>query len=330
MRRRAFLVGSIVGVLAHSLAAEAQQGRRIPRIGWLGFGSPTSPAGLELLDALRQGLREHGWVEGENIAIEYRAAEGQTERYAALASELVRLHVDVLVTSSGEPAIIALKRASATIPIVMAISHDPVGNGLVTSLARPGGNVTGLSIQGTDVAGKRLQLLKEVVPKASRIAILWNATYLGKIHELRETQAAARILGVSLRPVEIRKPGDLPGAFSAIVATTPDALIVFADPLTNTQRKAIVDFAVKKRVPMIAEIRPFAVEGGLMTYGPSVTDMCRRAATYVDKILRGAKPADLPIEQPTKFELAINLGAENALGLTIPQSVLLRADQVIQ
>ena len=285
---------------------------------------------MELLGAFRQGLRELGWIEGQNLVIEHRFAEGRAERFPDLAAALVRLRVDVIVTSSGEPAILAAKRATTTTPIVMAISGDPVETGLVASLARPGGNVTGLTILATEVAGKRLELLKEAVPRASRVAVLWNAAYPGKAFELRETQAAARVLGVSLWPVEVREPNDLPGAFSAIARAGPDALITFADPLTNTERRRIVDFAVRNRLPMISAVRPFADEGGLMTYGPNIADMCRRAATYVDKILKGAKPADLPVEQPTKFDLVINLKTAKALGLTIPPSVLLRADRVIE
>jgi ABC-type uncharacterized transport system substrate-binding protein len=317
-------------LLTPPLAADAQPDKKIPRIGWLGFGTPTAYAAVPLLDAFREGLREHGWFEGQNIHIEYRGAEGKTERYPLLAAELVRLGLDVLVTSSGEPAGFALKGATATIPIVMATSTDPVGTGLVASLARPGGNITGLTLAGTDVAAKRLELLKAAVPTASRIAVLWNAAFPGKSLEMRETQAAARLLGVSLRSVEIRAPKDLPGAFSAISNMKPHALITFADPLTNTERRQIVDFALRGRLPMISEIRPFADDGGLMTYGPSVTEMLRRAATYVDKILKGAKPGDLPIEQPTKFELVVNLKTAKSLNLTIPASLLARADGVIE
>ena len=325
---RAAALISIVALLLTPLTADAQQAGRSPRIGWLSFaiGSPT---GMELVGAFRQGLREHGWVEGQNIVIEYRSAEGRAERFPDLAAELVRLQVDVLV-ASGEPAILALKRATTTIPIVMAISADPVGTGLVASLARPGGNVTGLSILAKEVAGKRLELLKEVVPRASRVAVLWNAAYPGKALELRETQSAAQVLGVSLRPVEVRAPADLPAAFSAIVSAKPDALITFSDPLTNIHQTQIVEFAVRNRLPMISEVRLWADGGGLMTYGPSMADMFRRAAAYVDKILKGAKPAHLPVEQPTKFDLVVNLKAAKALGLAIPPSILLRADQVIE
>ena len=317
-----------LAIVTSPLVADAQQAGKMPLIGWLGFGS--SPQGAEYFNAFRQGLREHGWLEGQNIVIVSRVAEGRAERFPALAAELVRLRVDVIVTSSGEPAIRAAKGATATIPIVMAISADPVGTGLVTSLARPGGNVTGLSILAPQVAGKRLELLKEAVPRASHVAVLWNAGYPGKALELGETESAARVLGVSILSVEVREPNDFPGAFSAITRASPDALITLSDPLTSSKGTVIVDFAARSRLPMMSEVKSFADAGGLMTYGPSTVDMVRRAATYVDKILKGAKPADLPVEQPTKFELIINLRTAKTLGLTIPRSLLLRADQVIE
>jgi len=317
-----------LAIVTSPLVADAQQAGKMPLIGWLGFGS--SPQGAEYFNAFRQGLREHGWLEGQNIVIVSRVAEGRAERFPALAAELVRLRVDVIVTSSGEPAIRAAKGATATIPIVMAISADPVGTGLVTSLARPGGNVTGLSILAPQVAGKRLELLKEAVPRASHVAVLWNAGYPGKALELGESESAARVLGVRILSVEVREPNDFPGAFSAITRASPDALITLSDPLTISERRVIVDFAARSRLPMMSEVRTFADAGGLMTYGPSTVDMVRRAATYVDKILKGAQPADLPVEQPTKFELIINLRTAKTLGLTIPRSLLLRADQVIE
>jgi len=318
-------------VAAAPIPVDAQQPGKVARIGWLAFGSSSlEPRSREMQGHFRQGLRELGWIEGQNLVIEYRYAEGRAERFPDLAAELVRLQVDVIVTSSGEPAILAAKRATTTIPIVMAISADPVGSGLVASLARPGGNVTGLSILAPEVAGKRLQLLKDAVPRVSRVAVLWNAAYPGKALELSETQSAARALGVKLHSVEVRGPNDFPSAFSEITKVRPDALITFSDPLTNSERRRIVDFAVRNRLPMISETRSFADTGGLMTYGASVADLVRRSAIYVDKILKGAKPADLPVEQPTKFELVVNLKTAKALGLTIPPSLLLRADQVIQ
>ena len=322
----AFAIAVAVLLLTAQLGAQAQPPERVARIGWLAFAS--SPR-VEILGAFRQGLREAGWIEGQNCVIEYRLAEGRAERFPDLAAELVRLPVDVIVTASGEPAILAAKRATTTIPIVMAISADPVGTGLVASLARPGGNVTGLSILAPEVAGKRLQLLKDAVPRTSRVAVLWNAAYPGKALELSETRAPAGALGIAVQSVEVRGPDDFAGAFSAIRKARPDALIAFADPLTNSVRERIADFALRNRLPMISEIRGFADAGGLMTYGPSVSDLARRAAIYVDKILRGAKPADLPVEQPTKFELVINLKTAKTLGQTIPPSVLFRAEQVI-
>jgi len=328
--RAALTVVLALGLLAAPLAADAQPAGKVARIGWLGFPSLAEPRTAETLGHFRQGLRELGWLEGQNLVIEYRFAEGRAERFSDLAAELVRLQMDVIVTASGEPAILAAKRATTTIPIVMAVSADPVGTGLVASLARPGGNVTGLSILAPEVAGKRLQLLKDAVPRVSRVAVLWNAAYPGKALELSETQSAARALGVKLQSVEVRGPNDFPSAFSEITKVSPDALITFADPLTNSERRRIVDFAVRSRLPMISETRSFADTGGLMTYGASVADLVRRSAIYVDKILKGAKPANLPIEQPTKFELIINLKTAKALGLTIPQSLLMRADQVIE
>jgi putative ABC transport system substrate-binding protein len=315
-------------LLAAPLAAVAQQAGKVPRIGFLGGRS--TPASPLLEEAFRQGLREHGWVDGQSIVIEWRNAEGHAERLPTLAAELVRIKVDVLVTSAGEPAIRAMKQASSTIPIVMAVSLDPVGTGLVASLASPGGNVTGLTIQAVEVAGKRLELLKQAVPRASRVAVLWNAAYPGKEREWHETQVAARVLGVTLHSVEVRTTGDLDKAFAAIAKERSEALIVFSEPLTLTHQKRIVDFATQHRLPLISEQREFASTGGLMTYGASLPALFRRSAYYVDRILKGAKPADLPVEQPTTFELVINLKTAKALGLTIPPSLLLRADQVIE
>jgi len=327
-------VGVIVmlalGILAAPLAASAQQPGKIPRIGWLDSGRSDTPRTQYFNEIIRQGLREFGWVDGQNLIIEWRYAEERAERLPALAAELIRLGVDVLVTGSGDPAILALKQATATIPIVMAISADPVGSGLVASLARPGGNITGLSALSPETAGKRLELLREVVPQASRVAVIWNASYPGKVLEWRETQVAAHALGVTLQSVEVRGPDDFDRAFAEIVRERPDALIVFAEPLVNSHQTQIVEFADKRRLPMIIARKEFVEAGGLMSYGASLPDLFRRAAYYVDRILKGAKPADLPVEQPTKFELVINLKTAKVLGLTIPQSVLLRADHVIR
>ena len=236
----------------------------------------------------------------------------------------------MIVVGGGDPAIRAAKGATGSIPIVMAVSADPVGTGLIASLARPGGNVTGLSILAPGGAGKRLELLREVASRASRVAVLWNAAHPGKDIELRETRIAADTLGVTLQPVEVRGPGDFDRAFSEITRGRPGALITFSEVLTLTHRRRIVDFAARHRLPMISEIREFAEAGGLLTIGASLPDLFRRAAVYVDKILRGAKPGDLPVEQPTKFELVINLKTAKALGLTIPQPILVRADEIIQ
>jgi len=327
-------VGVIVmlalGILVAPLAASAQQPGKIPRIGWLDSGRSDTPRTQYFNEIIRQGLREFGWVDGQNLIIEWRYTEERAERLPALAAELIRLGVDVLVTGSGDPAILALKQATATIPIVMAISADPVGSGLVASLARPGGNITGLSALSPETAGKRLELLREVVPQASRVAVLWNASYPGKVLEWRETQVAAHALGVTLQSVEVRGPDDFDRAFAEIVRERPDALIVFAEPLVNSHQTQIVEFADKRRLPMIVARKEFVEAGGLMSYGASLSALFRRAAYYVDRILKGTKPADLPVEQPTKFELVINLKTAKALGLTIPPSVLFQADEVLR
>jgi len=315
---------------ALSFPVEAQQPAKLYRIGFHGFGVATETRVLNRLAAFRRGLREFGWVEGKNIVIEHRWAGGRAERFPALAAELVRLPVDVLLTGSGDPAIQALKEASATIPIVMAVSSDPVGTGLINSLARPGGNITGLSIIATDTGGKRLELLKEAVPKASRVAVFWNSAHPGKQLKFKEAQVAARTLGMTLQSVEVRGPNDFEGAFSAITKGRLHALDVLQEPLISVHRARIADFAAKSRLPTICETWEFAEAGGLMTYGPDIVSMYRRAATHVDKILKGTKPADLPVEQPTKFELVINLKTAKQIGLTIPQSMLYRADKVIK
>ena len=319
-----------LGLLAMPLAAGAQQPKKIPRIGILGFARADDQRAQYGRELYRQGLREFGWVEGQNITIEWRNAEERAERFPDLAAELVRLGVDVLVTSAGDAAIRALKHATSTIPIVMAVSGDPVVSGHVASLARPGGNITGLSIQAAEVGGKRLELLKTAVPQASRVAVLWNAASPDKKLEWEDTQAAARALGVTLHSVEVRGPDDFDGAFATILAEPPDALVVFSDALTLTHQLRIVDFATQHRLPMVSEGKEFAVAGGLMTYGASLPALIRRSAYYVDRILKGAKPADLPVEQPMKFELVINLKAAQALDLTIPPILLFQADEVIR
>jgi len=275
-------------------------------------------------------VRELGYVEGQNIAIESRWAEGKYDRLPGLAAELVRLKVDVLVTQAA-PAIQAAKEATRTIPIVMAISGDPIGTGFVASLARPGGNITGLSLLATELSGKRLELLKEAIPKLSRVAVIWNSSSPGMAHRFREVQAAARALGVRLQSLEVRgDPSDFEGAFSAATKERPDGLLVVLDPFTTLHRRRIGEFAAGSRLPAVYGSSAFPEAGGLMSYGPNIPDMYRRAAFYVDKILKGAKPADLPVEQPRKFELVINLKTAKELGITIPPEVLLQADRVIK
>jgi len=282
-----------------------------------------------LLDAFRGGLRDLGYVEGQNVVIEYRWSEGRNERFPDLATDLVRLNVAVIVTQ-GAPAVQAAKAATSTIPIVMAALGDPVGTGVVASLARPGANITGLSLLDTELDGKRIELLKETVPGLTRLAILWSANDPGMTLAFSRVEAAARTLGLSLQSVAVREAGDFPGAFQAAGAGRAEALIVTAQPFTIRHRAQILDLAAKHRLPAMYTLRGFVDAGGLMAYGPSLSDLHRRAASYVDKILRGVKPTDLPVEQPTKFELLINLKTAKALGLTIPPSLLLRADQVIE
>jgi len=306
------------------LAVGAQSAGKVYRIGILVPGS-TSPQ----IQAFREGLRDLGYVEGQNLAIEYRSAEDRLERLPGLAAELVALKVDIIY-ANVTPAAQAAKNATKTIPIVFGASSDPVDYGLVASLARPGGNITGLSNTGADLSGKRLELLKEGVPGISRIAVLWNSANPIMARQLRETEVAAQVLGAQLQVVDVRGPDDFARAFRAVTMGRPGALVVLADFLTVNHRGRIAEFAAKNRLPAISEFREFAAAGCLMAYGPSAPDLGRRAAVFVDKILKGAKPADLPVEQPTKFELVINLKTAKALGLTIPQSVLVRADEVIQ
>ena len=323
--RRRFIEVIVGGLIAAPLAAEAQQAGKVPRIGFLGvFAGPN-------FDALRQALCELGWVEGQNIVIDHRSAEGRLDRLPDLAAELVRLKVDVIV-AEGTQGVTAAKKATETIPIVMiAGSTDPVGLGFIASLARPGGNVTGLSYSvGPDIAGKGLGLLKEAVPKVRRVAILSNPANPVQPLFIRELKVAARALGVQLQLLEARGPDEFDGAFAAMTKERVGALLVVADGMFFFHRARLVDLAARGRLPAAYGVRADVEAGGLMSYGPSLRDLWQRAATYVDKILKGAKPADLPIEQPTKFELVINLKTAKALGLTIPQSVLARADEIIQ
>jgi putative ABC transport system substrate-binding protein len=310
-------------------AVTAQPREKVPRVGYLNPGSSSDPLTQRRLEAFRQGLRELGYVDGRNIAIEARWAEGKYDRYPALAADLVRLKVDVIVAQGGT-ATQAAQQATRTIPIVMSLVLDPVGSGIVPSLARPGGNVTGTSFMAPDLVGKQLELLKELVPKVSRVAFLLHPANPGSALILREAEAAARILEVRPQILEARSPQEIDSAFAAMTRERAGALLIFPDPLFGTQRRQIAELAAKRRLPAIHGGTPdYAEAGGLMVYSPNILDLKRRAATYVDKILKGAKPADLPVEQPTKFELIINLKAAKALGLTIPPSLLRRADQII-
>jgi putative ABC transport system substrate-binding protein len=315
-----------LALLAAPLAAEGQQAGRTVTIGYLGNSSPSLESNV--VEAFREGLRQLGYVEGRNLIIKFEWAEGQQERHPVLARELVRLKPDVILTT-GTPGALAAKQATQSIPIV-AIAGDLVEAGLVSSLAKPGGNVTGLSVLQPELEGKRLELLKEAVPKLSRVAVLLNPANPFTTIAWKATQPAAKALSVELQRVEARGANDLDRALARIEAAHPDGLVVIADRFLLSNRASIVQFVVKNRLPSMFSFREFAQEGGLMAYAPDFADSYRRAATYVDKILKGAKPADLPIEQPTKFELVINLKTARALGLTIPQSLLLRADEVIQ
>jgi putative ABC transport system substrate-binding protein len=308
-------------------AVEAQQPTKIPRIGFLGAASPSANA--PRTDAFRQGLRELGYVEGKNIVIEYRWAEGKFDRLPDLAAELVRLKVDVVVTA-GSAATRPAKGATVTIPIVMAQDNDPVGDGFVASLARPGGNITGLSTLAPELSGKRLELLKESAPRLSRVAVFGSSTNPGTAQALRETELAAGAFGVKLQYLEVRDPPDIETAFREALKGRADAVLVLGSAVLTSQRKQIAELAAKSRLPTISYLPEFAEDGGLMTYGANIRDLFHRAATYVDKILKGAKPADLPVEQPKKFEFIINLKAAKQIGLTIPPNVLARANRVIR
>jgi putative ABC transport system substrate-binding protein len=327
--RRAF-IGTLTGaLLVAPLAADAQQAAKVYRIGLLGGSPPNSPGGRRAWEGFFQGMRELGYVEGQNFLVEGRFYGDHTERLPALAAELVQLKVDVIVAGAS-PAPEAAQRATSTIPIVMAIHTDPVGSGLVASLAKPEKNVTGVSALGTELAGKRLQLLKEVIPGISRVAVLSNPTDTIQALVLREAQVAARSLKVRLQVLEARAPSDFAGAFSAMTKERAGGVMVLTSSMFYDARTRIAELAARSRVPAIYPVKDYPEAGGLMAYGVPLGESFRRAATYVDKILKGAKPADLPVEQPTKFELVINLKAAKVLGLTIPQSLLQRADEVIQ
>jgi putative ABC transport system substrate-binding protein len=325
VKRRQFI--SLLGgaAAAWPLAARAQQSAKLPTIGYLGASTPSLDS--HRVGAFVQRLRELGWIEGRTVTIEYRWSEGRSERYPEIAAEFVRLKVDVIVaTGAGVPA---AKQATSAIPIVFPVAGDPVGGGFVATLARPGGNITGLSLQQTDVASKRVELLRDAVPGLRRMAILVNAGNVNAVLELGEVQAAGRTLGLAATTSEIRRAEDIVSAFEALKGRA-DVVYVVAEPLVFSNRVRIHTLAMAARLPAIYNSREYVEMGGLMSYGPNFPDLFRRTADYVDKILRGAKPADLPVEQPTKFDLVINLTTAKALGLKIPESFLVRADEVIE
>jgi putative ABC transport system substrate-binding protein len=325
MRRRDFIQAITGSAVVWPLVARAQQAGKKYVVGRFGAGSAAEP----IINVLTEALRELGWVEGENVVFERRFAENQLERLPEMAADLVRLKVDVIV-AGGTLAPLAAKRATSTIPIVMSVAGDPLGSGLVDSLARPGGNVTGTSLMAPDLGGKRLELLKELLPRLARVAVLWNAANPYSANVFKETQGPGRTLGIEVQSLEVRGPDDLDGAFEAARKQRPDAMITVEDPLTITYRKRIADFQTGQQLPSLSGLREFVAAGGLISYGANLVDLTRRTAGYVDKILKGAKPADLPVQQPTKFELVINLKTAKALGITIPPSLLARADEVIE
>jgi len=324
-KRREFV--TLLGVAtAWPLAARAQQARRTPKIGFL---SPAMAGFTPNSAAFLNALRELGWIERQNIAIERRYAENRLERLPGLAAELVQLNVDVIV-ATGTLGPLAAMRATSAIPIVMTAAGDPLASGLVSSLAHPGGNVTGLSLMVPDIAGKRLELLREILPRLARVAVLWNAANPYPAIVFKETQAAGQRLSIEIQSLEVRSPDDFNDAFEKVRWQRPDALIEVEDPLTNSLHKRIVEFVAAEHLPSLHGVGQEVEAGGLISYGASIPDLFHRAAGYVDKILRGARPADLPVEQPTKFELVINVKTANTLGLEVPPTLLARADEVIE
>jgi putative tryptophan/tyrosine transport system substrate-binding protein len=324
IERRKFLA-TLSGVAAWPLAARAQQPGRLPTIGFL--GATSRAAQTQWVAAFVQRLRELGWIEGRTVAIDYRWAEGRSERFAELAAELVRLKVDIIVT--GGTAVVTAKQATSAIPIVFTMATDPVGSGFVASLARPGGNVTGLSAQATDLVGKRLELLRELIPGLRRLAVMANVESPAAAPEMREFETTARQLGFDVTTMELRRAEDIARRFEALPSQT-QALYVVSDALVNTNRLRINTLALGARLPTMHLLREYVESAGLMSYGPNYPDLFRRAAEIVDKILRGTKPADIPVEQPTKFDLVINLTTAKALGLDVPLTLLARADEVIE
>ena len=325
MRRREFITLLGGAAVAWPLVARAQQPAKVPTIGFLGAATPS--VWSQWVTAFVQRLRDLGWVEGRNIAIEVRWAEGRTERYTEIATEFVRLKVDVIVTTGG--AVLATKQATSVIPIVFALALDPVGSGMVASLARPGGNITGLSLQSIDLSGKRLELLREAFPGLRKLGILANAAYPAAVVEMGQVQATARSLGFDVATLEIRRAQDIGPAFEAI-KDHADGLYVVPDPLAFTHRVPISASALDARLPTVSFVREYVEAGALMSYGANYSDLFRSVADYVDKILHGTKPGDLPVQQPTKFELVINLKTAKALGVTVPPTLLTRADEVIE
>ena len=324
------LVIVAISILTLQSVADAQPGAKVPRVGIITPQSSSDPQVQRAFDVFRQALRELGYVEGQNVALEYRWAEGKYERLPGLATELVRSKVDVIVATGGVLSGQAAQRATRTIPIVVTGAPDPVAAGLVTSLARPGANITGLAQVSDQLVGKELELLREVVPRVTRVAVLWNPTNSGNTQQLRAAQRAAAALELRLQPVEVRSSAEIDTAFEVITRERAEALLVLLDATFYDQRARIVDLAARNRLPAVYGYSVFAEAGGLMSYAANRFDMVRHIAVYVDKILKGAKPADLPIEEPRKFELVINLKTAKTLKLTIPPSMLLRADQVIE
>jgi len=329
MIAKAFIIIAVftISVLITPSASQAQHRGHAPRVGYLGTSSATLEA--ELVKAFQEGLRERGYVEGQNIVIEYRWAEGNYQRFPDLVADLVKLKVDVILTA-GTPGALAAKQATQTIPIVMAVTGDAVATGLVSSLARPGGNLTGLTTMAPDLEGKRLQILRELLPKLMTLVALVNTSNPFTAIQAEQTKISAKALGIQLHPIDLQRPEDLKDAFARVTRQRPDAITMVADRFLLAHRTQILDFVAKTRLPAMFPYRDFVVAGGLMSYAPSYEDLFRRSAVYVDKILRGAKPSDLPIEQPTKFEFLVNLKTAKTLGVPIPPSLLLRADHLLE
>jgi putative tryptophan/tyrosine transport system substrate-binding protein len=326
MRRRDFVKGIVGSTVFRPLAARAQQTTKLPTIGFM--GPATSSINAQWVNAFVERLRAHDWTEGRTVSIEYRWAEGSYERAAEIAAEFVRMKVDVIVTSST-PNVLATKKATSEIPVIFTSAGDPVGAGLVASLARPGGNVTGLSVQQAEISGKRIELAREALHGLSRLAIMGNGDNSAVVAEMRATQAAAEKLGLNATMFEIRRSEDIRPTFEKLKGHF-DAVFVAAEPLANTNRRRIGSFALAMHLPTLVASSEYVEAGGLMSYGPNFPDLYRRAADFVDKILRGAKPAEMPVEQPTKFDLAVNLTTAEALGLTLPTTFLARADELIE